>query len=99
MLGWALRLLLLFLLVRALMLIVGGLMRGLFAVPQAAGAATRPERDAAARTNGTLVMDPVCGTYVLQERALTTRTAEGATAYFCSERCRSAYDAQATRSR
>ena len=98
MLGWFLRILLLFLLVRALMLIVGGLLRGLFAVPQAAGADTgRPERHPA--SHGTLVQDPVCGTYVLQARALTARTASGGTAFFCSERCRSAYDAQAARSR
>jgi YHS domain-containing protein len=50
-----------------------------------------------ARSQGTLVQDPVCGTYVLQERALTARGAGGTIAYFCSERCRSAYDAQAAR--
>ncbi len=99
MLGWLLKLLLLFLLVRALMLIVGGLLRGLFAVPQAAGAGATGGSRAAARSNGTLVQDPVCGTYILQERALTSRTSSGEPAFFCSERCRSAYDAQATRSR
>ena len=41
---------------------------------------------------------PVCGTYVLQERALAMKTT-GGTAFFCSERCRSAYDAQAARPR
>ena len=98
MLGWLLKLLLLLLLVRALMLIVGGLLRGLFAVPQAAGSG--PERSSGrAPSHGTLVQDPVCGTYVLQERALTARTSSGVTAFFCSERCRSAYDAQAARPR
>ena len=98
MLGWLLRILLLFLLVRALMLIVGGLLRGLFAVPQAAGPASGAASPRT-RSHGTLVQDPVCGTYVLQERALTARTAAGDTAFFCSERCRSAYDAQAARPR
>lgn len=102
MLGWLLRLLLLFLLVRALMLIVGGLLRGLMGVPQAAsggaaGPAPRTGREPQSR--GTLVRDPVCGTYVPQERALTARTASGGTAFFCSEACRSAYDAQAAGSR
>ena len=100
MVGWLLRILLLFMLIRALMLIVGGLFRGLM------DAARVPDDDRreksgpgqVARSNGTLVQDPVCGTYVLQERALAVTT-DGATAFFCSERCRSAYDAQATRSR
>jgi YHS domain-containing protein len=99
--GWLLRLLLFFLVVRALMLLVGGLVRGL------ARAAQVPTDDAdqgrrstgqVAQSNGTLVQDPVCGTYVLQERALAIKTAAG-TAFFCSERCRSAYDAQAARAR
>ena len=46
-----------------------------------------------------LVRDPVCGTYVPQERALTAHTASGGTAFFCSEACRSAYDAQAAGAR
>ena len=57
-----------------------------------------PAPGGVARSHGTLVQDPVCGTYVLQERALAMKTA-GGTAFFCSERCRSAYDAQAARSR
>lgn len=99
MIGWLLRLLLLFLVVRALMLIVGGLVRGLIGaaqVPREEGSRDAPGR--VAGSQGTLVQDPVCGTYVLQERALAMNTAAG-TAFFCSERCRSAYDAQAARSR
>ena len=99
MLGWLLRLLLLFMLVRALMLIVGGLIRGLIGAARVPdeprpGAGARPM----AASHGTLVQDPVCGTYILQERALPMKTPVG-TAFFCSERCRSAYDAQAARSR
>ena len=99
MLGWLLRLLLLFMLVRALMLIVGGLIRGLIGAAQVPG---EPRQGTGAgpvaRSHGTLVQDPVCGTYILQERALAMKTA-GGTAFFCSERCRSAYDAQAARPR
>ena len=98
MIGWLLKLLLLFVLVRSLMLLVGGLLRGLFAVPQAAGPG-RATAGRAAQSRGRLVQDPVCGTYVLQDRALTLRTGAGTTAFFCSERCRSAYDAQAARPR
>lgn len=101
MLGWLLRLLLLFLVVRALMLLVGGLVRGLVRAAQVPAddrdQGPRPRGDVA-RSNGTLVQDPVCGTYVLQDRALAVKTPAG-TAFFCSERCRSAYDAQAARSR
>lgn len=98
MLGWFLRLLLLFLVVRALMLLLGGLFRGLMhaaSVP-ADDSQPGPRPGGVARSNGTLVQDPVCGTYVLQDRALPLKTA-GGTAFFCSERCRSAYDAQAAR--
>ena len=100
MVGWLLRLLLLFLLVRALMLVVGGLFRGLMNAAQvpADEDTPRPRAGGVARSNGTLVQDPVCGTYVLQDRALTMKTT-GGTAFFCSERCRSAYDAQAARHR
>jgi YHS domain-containing protein len=98
-LGWLLRLLLMFLVVRALMLIVGGLIRGLIGAAQVPGAPRqRSGKGGVARSHGTLVQDPVCGTYVLQERALAIKTT-GGTAFFCSERCRSAYDAQAARPR
>jgi YHS domain-containing protein len=98
-LGWMLRLLLLFMVIRALMLIVGGLVRGLMgAAGVPADSDREPRSGGVARSQGTLVQDPVCGTYVLQERALAMKTT-GGTAFFCSERCRSAYDAQAARSR
>ena len=99
MLGWLLRLLLLFLVVRAVMLVVGGLIRGLIGAAQVPGESRqRNGPGGVARSQGTLVQDPVCGTYVLQERALAMKTT-GGTAFFCSERCRSAYDAQAARAR
>lgn len=87
MLGWALRLLLLFLLIRALILLLRGVLRG--AVPVAHPPSQPRARDPLSR--GTLVQDPVCGTYVLQDRALSLRTRSGETAFFCSEGCRSAY--------
>jgi len=99
-LGWLLRLLLLFMVIRALMLIVGGLIRGLIGSAQVPGESRqRTGPGGVARSQGTLVQDPVCGTYVLQERALAMKKTTGGTAFFCSERCRSAYDAQAARPR
>lgn len=41
-----------------------------------------------------LVRDPVCGTFVDQSRALTTKRG-GAVHYFCSEGCRREYSRQA----
>ncbi|HTV02136.1 MAG TPA: hypothetical protein VMF13_16420 [Luteitalea sp.] len=102
MLGYLLRALLFYLVVRAVVKLVGGLVRGLVAVPQGTGPAggdarfgPNPGRQEVSR--GTLVQDPVCGTYLPQDRALTRRNASGAMAFFCSEQCRSAYDAQAPR--
>ena len=38
-----------------------------------------------------LVRDPVCGVFVAPAQALTSRSA-GKTTYFCSEKCRTAWD-------
>jgi YHS domain-containing protein len=38
-----------------------------------------------------LVRDPVCGVFVVPSQALTARSGS-ATAYFCSEKCRRAWD-------
>ena len=38
-----------------------------------------------------LERDPVCGVFVVPSQALTSRSA-GTTAYFCSEKCRRAWD-------
>jgi YHS domain-containing protein len=80
MLGWLLRVLLILVIVRALWRFVRGLLEGSGAVPrrQAPGAAT---------PGVPLVKDPVCGTYVVRERALTDGSGSGAV-FFCSERCR-----------
>ena len=41
-------------------------------------------------TSDELVKDPVCGTYIVRERALTLDAGKQ-TQYFCSERCRDEY--------
>jgi YHS domain-containing protein len=40
-----------------------------------------------------MVKDPVCGTFVVPGKALSA-TADGATLWFCSERCRDAFAAK-----
>jgi len=84
MLGLLLRILLIVLVVRALWRLVVGVMEGARAPGQVGG--SRPPR----RTSQPavpLVKDPVCGTYVVRDRAVTTSSG-GETLYFCSERCR-----------
>jgi YHS domain-containing protein len=80
------RFLLLFLLallvVRALWRLLGGILDG-----AARGGSAVPRR-------GTpMVRDPVCGTFVVQSRALSA-TAGGVTAWFCSDACRLRWTAQ-----
>jgi YHS domain-containing protein len=82
---WLIRLililLLLMLVIRAVWRLVGGIVEGASArrgVPQ----------------RGTrMVRDPVCGTFVVQSRALTA-TAGGETAWFCSNECLTRWKAE-----
>ena len=63
------------------------------ALSRALGGSTAMPRDVQAprrRDDGSpvkLVRDPVCGTYVSPETAVSTRDARGVT-YFCSQTCR-----------
>jgi YHS domain-containing protein len=79
--GWLLRVVLIILIVRALIRFVRGLIEG-----------ARVPRRAGARESGAvpLVKDPVCGTYVVKARALTSGSGDDVH-YFCSERCREVY--------
>jgi YHS domain-containing protein len=86
MLGWLLRLILLFVILRAIYLLLRGVWRGIVE-------AARVPADEARPVKGTLVQDPVCGTFVVRERALSARSG-GETQYFCSEDCRRQYEAR-----
>ncbi len=77
MLGWAIRIIILILIVRALWRFVSGVVEG----------APREHRP---KPSVPLVRDPVCGTYVVPARALNLASADGVR-YFCSEKCRRAY--------
>ena len=58
------------------------------AVLEGAGMLSAPQQSSVR-----LVRDPVCGVFVLPTKALTARSG-GTTAYFCSEKCRSAWEDQ-----
>ncbi len=80
MLGWFLRFVLLFLVVRGVWRFLAGVVEG---------GASRARPTPAAR-GVPLVRDPVCGTFVVRSRALTVgRGAD--TQFFCSERCRESF--------
>lgn len=75
--GWILKLVLLYLVIRAVMRIVRGVLDGL-----------RLPADPPAAVP--LVRDPICGTFVVPSAALALGTGAG-TRFFCSEKCLRAY--------
>ncbi len=77
-LSWLLRLLAVFLLARAIWRFVAGVLDGMSSPRQTASADGAPVA---------LARDPVCGTYVVPSRAVTSGRGESLR-YFCSERCR-----------
>lgn len=83
--------LLLLLILRVIWRFLGGLIDGV--------ADRRPGARAADLDRGEpLVKDPVCGTFVVKQRALTA-SAGGETFWFCSERCRDEWRASRARTR
>lgn len=80
--GWLIRFLLLALLV---LLLVRAGWRLLAGVIEGATGGSR-ERTGS-RRSAKMVRDPICGTFVVQSRALTAFSG-GETAWFCSEECR-----------
>jgi YHS domain-containing protein len=72
-----LRLILLIVIIRAVLMLVRGVIQGV----SADDAARRPARPVQ------LVRDPVCGVYITPGKAIVEQRGVG-TAYFCSERCR-----------
>jgi len=86
MVGFLLKLVLVFVILRAIYLLLRGVWRGVVDAARVPPPEARP-------TAGTLVQDPVCGTFVVRERALSAH-AGGTTHYFCSEQCRRQYGAR-----
>jgi len=86
--GWLLRLLLLLLLATMLLRAGYRLLEGIIE-----GATGSGPRRGGVPTKGThMVRDPVCGTFVVQSRALTAMRG-GRSAWFCSEECRRQWQA------
>lgn len=82
--GWILRLLLFMLLITV---VLRSAYRFLYGVIEGAGMESpRVSRRRRTQVTGHMVKDPVCGTYVVQGRALTAVRA-GETAWFCSAEC------------
>jgi uncharacterized protein len=75
-----LRIVLLLLIIRAVLMLVRGVIQG----------ANADGRVASPRQGVQLVRDPICGVYVTPTKAITERSGAG-TAYFCSEKCRQAW--------
>ena len=81
--GWIIRLLLLFFILRAISRLLHGITEGMRG-PRAEEPSAVP-----------LARDPICGTYVVPARALTGGTGANIR-FFCSEKCRRAYEMKAT---
>jgi uncharacterized protein len=89
--GILLRFLLVFLLgvlvLRALGRLLAGLVDG--------ASAPRAPRSGPPERGVQMVRDPVCGTFLPPDTAVSVRERDGAVRYFCSEKCRDAYRARA----
>ncbi len=80
--------LLLTLFVRAIMRLWGGVIEGLGAAPAPRGRGPQvPQRGV------TMARDPICGTFVVPERAVTLTRGRDVL-HFCSDACRDQYRAQ-----
>lgn len=78
MLGWVIKLLLVFFVLRAISRLLHGIVEGM-----------RPPREQPPAAVP-LARDPVCGTFVVPSRAVTIGSGNEIR-FFCSERCRRAY--------
>jgi YHS domain-containing protein len=72
---------------RAVSRVMGGVMEGL------SGRAPRSEGGNAPARGVQMVRDPVCGTYVIPDRAVTLSDGSGRV-FFCSANCRDKYRAR-----
>ena len=77
--GWILRIILILIVLRILFRFVRAILEGAGFLPGPQQPSVRLERD------------PICGVFVAPAQALTSRSG-GTTLYFCSEKCRKAWD-------
>ncbi len=87
--GWIIRialiLVLILLVVRAGWRLLGGVIEGAVSTGPAGGRGARVPK-----AGTKMVKDPVCGTYVVQSKALSA-SSDGETAWFCSSECQRAW--------
>ena len=69
---------------RSIWRIFEGIVEGATGTPRSGGRSRVPQRSAA------MVRDPICGTFVVQSRALNASRG-GEQAFFCSDECRRAW--------
>jgi YHS domain-containing protein len=89
--GFLLRYLLLFLLGILIFRALGRLLTGLIA---GASPPDRSRRGGPPERGVQMVRDPVCGTFLPPDAALSLAERGGAVLYFCSEKCRDTYRAR-----
>ena len=92
--GWIVDVIFTLLAIRAIWKLLQGVMQGL-AGPSAQSRQAGPRRESSGvpAQGVQMVKDPVCGTYVVPDRAVST-TVGRQTVYFCSTACRDKYRAK-----
>lgn len=90
--GWLLRLLLFLLLIVMVLQAAGKLVKG-FIEGVNGPEPRRRGKDGVPAKGTAMVRDPICGTFVVQSRALTAARG-GQSAWFCSEDCRRRWHAE-----
>ena len=78
---------LLTILFRAVSRLMGGIRRGM----QGEAPGYRPDRPNVPQRGVQMARDPVCGTFVVPDRAIVLGAGGGARFYFCSPECRDKY--------
>jgi YHS domain-containing protein len=82
---------------RAFWRIIGGIMEGLSGDPTRSKEPSRRAQGGGVPQHGVqMARDPICGTYVVPERAVALNDAPGGRVFFCSIACRDQYRAQGT---
>ncbi len=79
----------------AILLIGRAVLRVLSGIVEGASAARGPRRGGPPERGVQMVRDPVCGTFLPPSSAVTLAERGGAVRYFCSEKCRNEYASRA----
>lgn len=85
---------LLTILFRALSRLWAGVVRGMQVGPDAGGHQSRTGSTRVPKRGVQMVRDPICGTFVVPERAVALSTPSNERLYFCSTDCRDSYRSQ-----